>query len=115
MVLRASAGTVTPVTVGGQSDLPVQWAPLVAGSLQDSAPGTGSAASLDEDVGDLPYDAADLADRTIEIDEQQQEVWCGDPNEAFDDVARRLRMQEQEDYDGESTDGDDTDKEEEDI
>ena len=115
MVLRASAGTVTPVTVGGQSDLPVQWAPLVAGSLQDSAPGTGSAASLDEDDGDLPYDAADLANRTIEIDEQQQEVWCGDPNEAFDDVARRLRRQEQEDYDGESTDGDDTDKEEEDI
>ena len=114
MVLRASAGTVTPVTVGGQSDLPVQWAPLVAGSLQDSAPGTGSAASLDEDDGDLPYDAADLANRTIKIDEQQQEVWCGDPNEALDDVARRLRRQEQEDYDGESTDGDDTDKDEED-
>ena len=54
MVLRASAGTVTPVTVGGQSDLPVQWAPLVAGSLQDSAPGTGSTARLDENDGDLP-------------------------------------------------------------
>ena len=101
--------------MGGQSDLPVQWAPLVAGSLQDSAPGTGSTASLDEDDGELPYDAADLAYRTIEIDEQQQEVWCRDPNEPFDDVARRLRSQEQEDYDGESTDGDDTDKEEEDI
>ena len=70
---------------------------------------------MDEDDGDLPYNAADLADCTIEIDEQQQEVWCGDPNEAFDDVARRLRRQEQEDYDGESTDGDDTNKEEEDI
>ena len=110
--MRASAGTVTPVTVGGQSDLPVQWAPLVAGSLQDSAPGTSSTASLNEDDGDLPYDAADLADCAIEIDEQQQEVWCGDPNEAFDDVARRLRRQEQEHYDRESTDGDDTDKEE---
>ena len=115
MALRASAGTVTPVTVGDQSDLPVQWAPLVAGSLQDSAPGTGSAASLDEDDGDLPYDAADLANHMIEIDGQQQEVWCGDPNEAFDNVSKRLRRQEQEDYDGESTDGDDTDKEEEDI
>ena len=35
--------------------------------------------------------------------------------EAFDNVLRRLRRQEQEDYDGESTDGDHTDKEEEDI
>ena len=113
MVLRASAGTVAPVTVGGQSGLPVQWAPLVAGSLQDSAPGTGSTASLDEDDGDLPYNAAYLANRTIKIDEQQQEIWCGDPNKAFDSVARRLRRQEQEDYDGGSTDGDDTDKEEE--
>ena len=52
MVLRASAGTVTTMTVGGQSDLPVLWAPLVAGSLQDSAPGTGSAASLDENDDD---------------------------------------------------------------
>ena len=63
---------VTPVTVGGKSDLTVQWAPLVAGSLQDSAPWTGSTASLDEDDGDLPYDAADLANPTIKIDEQQQ-------------------------------------------
>ena len=115
MVLRASAGTVTPMTVGGQSDLPVLWAPLVAGSLQDSAPGTGSAASLDEDDGDLPYDAAYLANRSIKIDEQQQEVWCGDPNEAFGNISRRLRRQEQEDYDGQSTDGDDTDKGKEDI
>ena len=56
--------------MGGQSDLPVQWEPLVAGSLQDSAPGTGSTASLDEDDGDLPYDAANLANPTIIIDEQ---------------------------------------------
>ena len=83
---------------------------MVAGSLQDSVPGTGSAASLDEDDGELLFDAADLANCMIEIDEQQQEVWCGDPNEAFDNVARRLGRQEQEDYDGESTDGDDTDK-----
>ena len=88
---------------------------MVAGSLQDSAPGTGSTASLDEDDGDLPYDAADLADYTIKIGEQQQEIWCRDPNETFDNVARRLRRQEQEDFDGESTDGDDTNKEEEDI
>ena len=86
---------------------------MVAGNLQDSAPGTGSAASLDEYDGDLPYDAADLADRTVQVDEQQQEVWCRDQNEAFDDIARRLRRQEQEDYNVESTDGDDTDEEEE--
>ena len=89
----ASAGAVTPVTVGGQSELPVQWPPLVSGSLQDSAPGTGSAASLDKADGELPYNAVDQADCTIEIDEQQQKSWCGNPNEAFDDVARRLRRQ----------------------
>ena len=94
MILRASAGAVTPVTVGCQSDLPVQWAPLVVGSLQDSTPGTGSTASLNEDDGDLPYDAADLAYCAIKIDEQQQELWCGNPNEAFDGVVKRLRRQE---------------------
>ena len=42
-------------------------------------------------------------------------MWFVDPNAAFDNEARRLRRQEQEDYDGESIDGDNTDKEEEDI
>ena len=93
------------MTVGGQTYLPVQWAPLVAGSLQDCVPGKGSTASLNEDGSDLPYDAADLANRMIRIDEQQLEVFCGDANEAFDNEARRLTRQEQEDYDGESTDG----------
>ena len=95
--------------------MPVQWAPLapgvLPGSWQDSAPGTGTSNEDDGDEGDLPCNPAELAECTIEIDEQQEEIWCGDPNISFDEVAKQLKRQEQENYDRQSIDENETEGE----
>lgn len=75
--------------------------------MQDSAPGSTGLQDEDGAPGELDFDPSDLAvaGKVIELDAAQQDIWCGNIRQTFDETCAALHRSEQSDYDGSDPEG----------